>query len=241
VEAVLLATRTTLPPGQIAPLLFFAAVNIAAAFMLFFGYRFRWISLALVVFTMLLVLVSAAAGAFWGLQHPDSFFDFVPYLTLVAGPLTALVALIIARRRRRRGTNVPGGRDEHITVTALLAVSFLVASMSGVRTLAARRNLHIPPGAVVVYAEHNRFRPSTLRAKAGRILTIAVVNRDAYAHRLSPEHSELLTSDYIGPNGMKLIRMRVMRPSQKREATEMFRCDVTGHDGMNGKILVTAK
>ncbi len=237
VRVLMAVTDSTMPSGQIGPLYVISIFCIVLGALFFIaGYRTRWASVPVIVVSVLLLLVGLLFGS-WGLSHPDSFFDFVPGLIIVAGPLVALASILTGRHKHRKGPVAPGGYRQHFVIGTLIAVFLVGAATSGATTALSRRKLQLPRGAVVVYAENNRFHPSTVSGRAGRVLTIAVVNRDSYSHQLSPDRSELLTSEYIGPLTTKIIRLRVA----KAQRLDKFSCDVTGHSGMEGRIEISPR
>lgn len=217
----------------------FAAIPPLVLVALVLAILLRWgrgvvAGLVAAVLLVLAYVVLQILGGFFELRHPDSFPDFVPALMRFAGSLMALAGLVTVIRQRRTGSLRPIGPAERRIQLAGLAALMLVAALSAVLTYSGRSEAGAPPGSQLVLTEDDSFDPSELQAEAGEVMRVFVSNRDSYAHTITID--ELALDEYLGPRAERLVTIRIPDAAGRIE----FYCAVTGHEGMDGRLVVSS-
>lgn len=215
--------------GAIPPLVLLALI---AAIVVRTG-RALIAGLVVAVLCVLAYLVLDILGGALLLGHPDSFADFVPALMRAAGSVTATAALIVAVRQRSRGYFPPRHRlARRLTMTGAAALA-AVAVLSGLLTYPGRARIDAPPGSLAVVTQDDVFDPSELRAEGGDRLRVFIKNVDSYAHTFTID--ALAVDVYVGPYADRLVTVSI--PDVER--TYELYCAVTGHEAMDGALIVS--
>jgi plastocyanin len=191
------------------------------------------VGLAVAVLLVLLFVVLEVLEGFLQIGHPDSFPDFLPAVMRAAGSLTALIGTAVAIVQRRRDSIRPARPIERRLATTGAAILVALAAVSGVLTYTGPSEADAPPGSLLVITEDDGFEPSELQADPGETVKVFLRNKDPYAHTFSID--DLAVDVYIGPSAERLVTFSVPHRSRRYE----FYCAVTGHDQMNGKLVVS--
>ena len=130
----------------------------------------RWALIAAVILALLSGFATIHVLPF-GLQSPDSFFDFIPSITAIAGFLMAFLGGIVAFVQQRRGTaravatGVERGTFGFIAAAiVVLTVLSLILTPLGRETLSADERA----GSTLVLMKNVRFEPDQLLMPSGR-------------------------------------------------------------------------
>lgn len=151
------------------------------------------------------VAVLAIGLLFWtafGLQHPASFFDFMPGVLVVPGALLAIVASIAAIVAARRGhltARAEGGERRAIGVVT--ASVLLLALVSGVLTVVGQTTVEAGGDATEVGFRNGEFDRETYEVAGGS--EIVVRNLDPFAHTFTIDALEI--DVVLGPRSSALV------------------------------------
>lgn len=178
----------------------------------------RWLLWAAAVLPAVLLALNAPY-AISDLSHPESVGGFVPTLVLVVSASTTVVLATIAALDRR----APAGR----VWGAVAAATLLLAGVSVVGA-AGLADDPAQPGDVPIAAEAMSFPDRvTLTPDDGALL---VSNADPIHHTLVVEGSDV----HVDLPGSAVRRVELDLPS----GTYRYFCDVPGHEGMEGTLVV---
>jgi plastocyanin len=180
------------------------------------GRRWPWILAAIAPALFLLISIPFVAE---DLEHPESAFGFLPTaLSLIVGVVTAVAGVLAAIRSTFSWRPVVG-------IGAALGIVAVVVSVVGVLGLDSDERQE---GDVVVVAEDVEY-PEQITVAAGSV-AFYVDNKDRIRHTFDIEGvgvSEELP-------GLTARRVEVdLEPGEYR-----FFCNVTGHEDMEGTLLV---
>jgi plastocyanin len=134
-----------------------------------------------------------AGALFWtifGLQAPNSFFDFMPGVLLIPGALIAIIASIsaIVAKRRGHGTEVAVG-GERTAIRVILGVVILLALLSGGLTLAGATDVDDSGAEVVVVLGDFEFDKEQYTFEPGA--TVLVRNEDPFLHTFTVDELDI--------------------------------------------------
>ena len=165
---------------------------------------------ALIV-AVILGLLSAAASSHvldFGLQSPDSFFDFIPAITTIAGFLMALIGGIVAIVQQHRGTarTVATGVEQGtfgfvVAAPVVLTIMSVILTPLGRATLSAEERA----GSTPILMKNVRFEPDRLSAIAGSSLRLVVDNDDLIIHTFTIEDLDIDVT--VGPKSETLVEL----------------------------------
>ena len=171
----------------------------------------------------------------YGLESPDSFFDFVPSITAIAGFLMAFIGGIVAFVQQRRGTarTVATG-VERGTFGSVMAALVVLTIMSVILTPLGRETLSAEEraGGILVLMKNVRFEPDRLFATTGSSLRLVVDNDNLVIHTFTIEDLDIDVT--VGPKSEALVELPALRPGEYK-----ITCGVPGHEEMKGTLVVS--
>ena len=222
--------------------LFFAIVGLILS-LLAAGLVWKYGRWALIV-AVVLALLSAAVSSHvmdYGLESPDSFFDFVPSITAIAGFLMAFIGGIVAFVQQRRGSarTVATG-VERGTFGSVMAALVVLTIMSVILTPLGRESLSAEEragGTLVLmknvrFERNVRFEPDRLFATTGSSLRLVVDNDDLVIHTFTIKDLDIDVT--VGPKSETLVELPALRPGEYK-----ITCEVPGHEEMKGTLVVS--
>jgi plastocyanin len=138
----------------------------------------------------------------FGLQSPQSFFDFLPGLLVVPGVLIAIVsgiASVVAKRRGRFSERATGG--ERTWIRAITGVVALLAVLSGILTATGRSSADQATADASVLAKDFEFDQLEYTVAGGS--SVFVRNDDPFLHTFTID--ELTIDEVLTPGDEVLI------------------------------------
>jgi plastocyanin len=202
--------RSIIPPVLIGALLSLAALGILR-------WRERAGLITIGVLTVALILTGAPfAGP--ALGHPDSPIGFIHSAAYLIGRGLVLVAVVGALISRSE-------RAARIATVVAATTGLVIVGVATVATI-ARPDTPIADGDIRVAADRFDFPDVTVPAGA----TLYVENKDTVWHRLVIPGTDI-DLDLAAGTGTRV-------PTDLRPGEYVLFCDVTGHDGMFGRLTV---
>jgi plastocyanin len=143
-------------------------------------------------FVAILAALFGAFSMFWtafGLEHYQSFFDFVPGVLLLPGAVIAIAASIASMVAARRGnTSEKATGGERVWLRAVAGVVILAGVVSAALTVTGRQ-VDAGEADATVLAKEFEFHPDELRLAGGS--TILVNNEDPFFHTFTIDELDL--------------------------------------------------
>ena len=170
----------------------------------------------------------------FGLQSPDSFFDFGPSVTAIAGFLMALIGAIVAFVLDRRGSarTVATGVEQG-TFGFVMAALVVLTVLSVILTPLGRETVSAEDraGSSLVLMKNVRFEPDLLSVAAGSSLQLVVDNDDLIIHTFTITIDDLDIDVTVGPKSETLVELPSLTPG-----FYVYTCEVPGHEEMKGTL-----
>ena len=193
----------------------------------------RW---ALIAAVIVGILAGAASGHTldYGLSNPDSFFDFVPGILLIAGSLLTVVGGIVAFIQRRRASpRAVATRAERGVLGLIVAVVLVFSVLSVVLTITGGESVAAEDrvGAIELGMSKIRFVPDQLDMQAGLVSRLVIDNGDLLIHTFTIDQLDI--DHVVGPDTEVLIELPSLDPG-----TYIYTCEVHGHEDMKGTLTV---
>ncbi|WP_436794132.1 cupredoxin domain-containing protein [Actinospongicola halichondriae] len=210
--SLLVTTGEIIPPAIVLGLLF---LGTAVALRRTTGRWPLYAGMALPVIT----IAGNAPFIVEDMSHPDSAAGFVPSVVILGGVLLTLVASVLAKR------------ESSSTPRPLALATLGVASVAIVASLVSSASLsddERQEGDVSVVASGAEY-PDEIRATAGEV-GLFVENDDAIRHTFLIEGTSV---DQEVPGATDRRVTVDLEPGTYR-----YYCDVVGHDGMEGTLVV---
>lgn len=204
--------RHVIPPLAIFGLTY-AVLGLAAL-----RWRNRWIY-GVAIALGLLYVVGSYPFYSAALAHPDSPIGFIAEAFLVIAGMVLLIGGVTGIR----GSWMPTRRPLTFSAGALAAVAIVVALVAAAGVETSERQ----PGDAIVEAERSVFTPS-VDVPAGGALWVE--NQDVFHHTFVIEGTDV----HVGMPARKAVRVEI----DLAPGTYRYFCDVPGHDGMEGELVV---
>jgi plastocyanin len=227
--SLLIAVAAGNPTGA-ADFMIPAAIAIVLAFAVGFFGRFF---VPAAVFAALLTLLALAANELV-LRHPESFETFVPAVWMLLGSALAAVAAVVGTVQRRRHTLAPARSVHRVIVGAGMVLLIAGSAVSWGTSGASRVPEGRAKGALIVAMHDSEFDPDELTVARGKVARFYLRNSDSEAHTFTID--ALALDEYVGPRGDRLVSVEI--PADVGARTLALSCAVTGHENMDGTIVV---
>ena len=168
------------------------------------------------------------------LSHVDSFFDFGIALPITLSLIVAAVAGYIAfAQHRKGGARVSARNMERTALAALVVVTVVLMSVSGVMHLAGRESVSAADmaRATLVSMKNTEFVPVSLQVATGEAGRLVVKNGDLGVHTFTID--ELGVDVTVLGGSEKLVEL----PSSAKGTYE-YVCTIPGHESMTGTLVL---
>lgn len=203
--------RSVIPPVLIGALMSFAALGLLR-------WRERAGLITIGVLTVAIILTGAPFAS-PGLGHPDSPIGFIHSAAYLIGRGLVLLAVLGALVSRSE-------RAARIATSIAASAGLVILAVATVATI-TRADTPMADGDIRVSAE--RFDFPDVTAPAGA--TLYVENNDTVRHRFAIAETDV-DVDLAAGTGTRV-------PTDLRPGEYVMFCNITGHDGMLGRLTVT--